>query len=294
MSFVARFRNRVRGRVCGASGGWIARAFRDLSGYRDIRAFPPLAVWAGVHCVSLMLLIRRSADAGALKLTPSQISVTATIAAILMIAGRAMLARIERRPPATWLRLVAACASVVPIVDLFFGSNRRLPLGTTAYLGAIALVVGSAMWLWNREFIDRLLASFLLSPTHAPGIVARPMVAVRAPVAADTRAERDELEILRLKRITKPDGSDRLEGAMLADFACGQSIATLHIPFLPTFSRAPQFVCQIDNESAVRIKGAVVYPYGCRVELKRSTDHSAATRVEIRFSATLESLSRAA
>lgn len=263
----------------------------DLSVWSDIRAFPPLAVWGGVHCVAVMLLARRLTDATSLKLTSTQLCVTATIAALMVIAARAMLARVESLPPARWLRLIAAFASAAPIATLFFGSGRRLSLGTCTYLGLVIWVVGVAVWLWNREFIERLLTSFLLPPPGSP-LVSGPAPLSRPAVNREHESERrGPFETLRLTRTAAPDGSDRLDGVMTAEFANGQVATTLHIPFLPTFPLAPELVCDVDKQAAVRIKGTAVYPYGCRIELKRFGDVSASIRVEVRFSATSRSSS---
>lgn len=281
---------RARGRFA----GWLAVRIRDLSVWSDIRAFPPLAVWGGVHCVAAMLLVRRSAGVPALKFTSTQICVTATVVAVLVVAARAMLARVERRPPAVWLRLVAAVASAAPIVTLCFGSAKRLPLGSAAFLGMLTFVVGVATWLWDREFVERLLTSFLLSPSGEPAVAAPGLLAGGGGHGAAESQRRDPVESLRLKRMSPEEGRDRLEGVMTAEFIRGQTMTTLHVPFLPTFPRSPEFVCEIDDKAAVRIKGTAVYPYGCRLELKRSGEVSESIRVEVRFSATLTSSSRAA
>jgi hypothetical protein len=287
MSLTETFRRLLAGRAIDRSAGWFAALVRDLSVWSDIRAFPSLAVWGGVHCVAAMLLARRLTDASSIKFTPTQLCFTATVAALLVVTARAMLARVEKQPPASWLRLFAGFVSAAPIVTLFFGSARRLPLSTATYLGAVTFFVGVATWCWNREFIERLLLSFLLSPPERASAAVRPRFTGDAGSRTDRTQERDPSETLRLKRSVAPGGSDRLEGAIIAEFAHGQIVTTLHIPFLPTFPRPPELVCEIDEQAPVRIKGTAVYPYGCRVELKRVGDSSKPARFELRFSATL-------
>jgi hypothetical protein len=72
-----------------------------------------------------------------------------------------------------------------------------------------------------------------------------------------------------------------LNGSLVAEFAAGQALATLHVPFLPIFPRAPLLECRVAEGSPVRIKRTAVYPYGARLELKRTGDTSAASRSEV-------------
>lgn len=292
MSRLGRLVNRLSFRT--RLGSICERVILDLHAWHDVRAFPPLAAWGAVHCVALMLLVRRAADPSSLKLTATQISQSATFTALLMIAVRALLARIESRPPSGRMRFVFAVASAVPIITLIFGSARRLPLGTSAYLALMALGVGLAVWLWNREVVDRFLLAFVTdSNCVAEHRASTPFIAHGPPEHPDV-SQPDKWEILRMTRTTMPEGTDRLEGVSVAEFAAGQSTTTLHIPFHPAFSRAPNFECQTSEGAAVRIKGSAAYTYGGRIELKRSGNDSSAARVEVRFSATLDWLSRAA
>lgn len=275
-------------------GEWAGAFVRDLRVWSDFRAFPPLAVWSGVHCVAAMLLVRRFFGLASPPFTSTQLCVTATIAAALLVAARAMLARIEVRPPAFWLRFVVALLGAVPIIALFFGGARRLSLGTTAFLGGLACLVAVMNGLWNREFFERLLTSFFMASPGVSESTHRQSLKVNGDAAKSDAQPHDATETLRMKRLTSADGSEQLEGTIIAEFACGQGITTVHIPFLPTFPRVPELTCTIDERAAARIKGTSIYPYGCRVELKRTGILSAPARIELRFTAMLRSSRHAA
>lgn len=285
---------RILRRAADRSGEWAGAFVRDLRVWSDIRAFPPLAVWGGVHCVAAMLVARRFSVSGSPPITSAQLCMTATIAAALLISARAMLARIEVNPPAAWLRFVVALLGAMPILALFFGGAKRLSLGTSAFLGGLACLVAATNGLWNRDFFERLLTSFFLTTPGTPEFTRRHRLSGNQDIA-DLNAEPcDVTETLRMKRMASVNGSEQLEGAIIAEFACGEATTTVHIPFLPTFPRVPELTCTIDERTAARIKGTAVYPYGCRVELKRTGDLSGAVRIELRFTATLRSSRHAA
>jgi hypothetical protein len=283
-------------RVRNAFTRWLSYRQAELSVWCDVRAFPALAVWGGLDCVAAMILVQRAAAGSALKLTSAQLNLTATVAAVLAILARALLARIEARSPAAWLRFLAVCAAVGPIVTLLFGSSRRLSWGTTGFVGFLAIIVGLATWLWSREFVERLLAAFLTTPQkhsgmteiatfHSTPLPERCLAPESAPASGDSEPT------LWMRRIALPGGEDRLEGAVFVDFASGQCVTTVHVSFCPAFAGAPQFRCDVRDAPDVRVKGSAVYPYGCRLELKRNGALNEAARVEIRFSASLSKAS---
>jgi len=80
-------------------------------------------------------------------------------------------------------------------------------------------------------------------------------------------------------------GAVKLQGSVRADFAAGQTIATVHISFSPAFARLPEFSCEVVDAPSVRARTPAVYRYGARIELKRTGDVSRTDHVEIRFHA---------
>lgn len=71
-----------------------------------------------------------------------------------------------------------------------------------------------------------------------------------------------------VQRLTRSleGGVDVLEGAIRVDFAAGQKLAVVHIPFWPAFSCPPRIDCETMD---CRAKVAAVHVYGTRIEVKR-------------------------
>jgi hypothetical protein len=91
----------------------------------------------------------------------------------------------------------------------------------------------------------------------------------------------------RMTRQTLSDGSEEIEGSVRVLFAAGQRLASVHVPFSPPFAIAPQVECELASDEEARWKVSVVYPYGMRIELKRSNGETEAD-VELSYSAICE------
>jgi hypothetical protein len=99
--------------------------------------------------------------------------------------------------------------------------------------------------------------------------------------------------MMRMSRYVTADGADRLEGTTWAEFHPGQKVVAVHVAFCPPFIRSPTLVCSADSANA-RVGLTTVYPYGARVELKRSGSVADSLQVAVTFQATLESAQSAA
>ena len=84
-----------------------------------------------------------------------------------------------------------------------------------------------------------------------------------------------------MQRHTTDDGQEQIQGGVVVPFAAGQKQANVHLAFCPPLSATPEVVCDCDS-SACRFKVAAVYPYGVRIEMKRTDD--CRQSVEIRLS----------
>jgi hypothetical protein len=279
-------------RVRDAARGWLVSRAEESAPWCDFRAIPPLAIYGGMGVVAGMILARRAADPASLKLSAAQVCATATIAGVLAVAARMMLARLERQRPAAWLRLSAAVLSAGPILSLLGASSKRLPLDAAASILAIATFAGAVAWFWNRALIERLLSFYLGAPREVrffplfpdahsgapPEIIGQVGTAIGAKAASDS--------ISWLKRSVTDAGLDTLEGTIRAEFSAGQSLGVVHVPFCPPFAATPCLECELAGNPHIRIKGKGVYPYGCRVELKRTGDATTVGRAEVRIRAT--------
>ncbi|MFN0052036.1 MAG: hypothetical protein ACKV0T_07590 [Planctomycetales bacterium] len=268
---------------------------RDLAVWADIRAFPPIAIWAGVLCVAGLALVRRLSDPAALKLTGPQVGATATFLAVLALVVRALLGRCESARPARWIRGLATSAAIWPFLVLALCGSRRVPFEVRGYVVALAGIVGAFAWCWSRAFMERFVVAMLLpSAENRPRLTGQgaPPVSSTAvvpqtqshPVSKEQPAPRTGAGMW-LERSPDDAGNDCLHGASTATIAAGQSLVTLHVPFCPVFFAIPEFTCETLASPTVRIKGTAVFPYGARVELKRTGDTSSPIAVEVRFCA---------
>ena len=289
-----------------SSAGAMARRKAEIAVWADIRAFPPLAVIAGLDCLAALVLWRKFSGGPPLVLTNARLCLAGLIVGALVVAGRWWLVRIEHATPAVWLRAILMALAVLPMLALLSLASSRHSPWAVSFTGSLVVVSGGTVLLWNRT-----------SPTQTANVQSRPRepharplttnpVAVSCPAetahavpttskstvaahragnsttAADD-ARRDEW----LERVTDESGAVIVRGQALASFAAGQSIAIVHVPFCPALARIPQFICDVDDAPSVRPRAPAVFRYGARIELKRTGDTSHTARVRVRFSATV-------
>lgn len=73
-----------------------------------------------------------------------------------------------------------------------------------------------------------------------------------------------------MTRSLSADGCELLNGAVSVQFLAGQRQAVAHVPFSPPFSEPPQIECEVLDGVAARVKVAAIYPFGARIEARRS------------------------
>ena len=97
--------------------------------------------------------------------------------------------------------------------------------------------------------------------------------AVKASV--DDEQEFDDTTDNVVQQLTRRDaeGVDVFEGLLRVDFAAGQKLAIIHVPFWPAFDNRPQIACEGTD---CRVKVAAIQAYGARIEVKRSDATDAA------------------
>ena len=266
-----------------------SRLVRDLAVWYDIRVFPPLALLAGLNCVAAMIVMRQRSGGLPLTMSNWRLSVAAASAAGLTIASRWLLARIENEPPAFRIRVLLAALSVFPLIVLLTMATPRNSVGAIGFVSLLAVAAGNANLLWNRRNSQprRLTRAFPDRPAEA----AQPFVPAvdETPALLPTPAAGAWTE-----RSHDAHGQLLLRGKVSARFSPGQSLTTVHIPFIPVLPRVPEFSCEIIDQPAVRARSPVVYRFGARIELKRAGDIGLALDVEVEFRATLANTERAA
>lgn len=97
-----------------------------------------------------------------------------------------------------------------------------------------------------------------------------------------------------IQRSVVEGGDERIEGGVSASFAAGQKRTIAHVAFVPPLSERPRVECHLLDDVAVVLKVAAIYPYGLRIELRRSESILEAQAVRISFSATTSAIQREA
>ena len=300
----------------------LVRLFRDLAVWSDIRAFPPLAVLAGLNCVAGLILMRQRASGLPLGMKNWRLCVAAAAAAGLTVASRWCLARIEREPPAFRIRAFLAAVSVFPMIVLLTVATPRNSLWAVGFVSLLAVAAGNANLLWNRRhssaptastttgrLTDAKPGSVRVGSNSAPCVVSAHEIVIETPqrlrplpsaaqAAAPSEARTTNASHAAGSEWTERSCDERgqvlLRGRVNGGFTAGQSLATVHIPFIPAFTCVPEFSCEIIDEPAVRARTPAVYRYGVRIELKRSGSAGLPLQVDVEFRATLASTARAA
>jgi hypothetical protein len=282
----------------------------DLAVWSDVRSFPALAILAGLDCVAVLILLRERSGRLPLRLANIRLCGAALAAAALTIASRWFLARIEREKPALWIRSLLAALSVLPLVALLTTATSRNSPWAISLVSALAVMAGNINLLWSRRSAARGAGNgtressveatrnsheFRDTSFDDRGEIdspANPRLAVvgsgtRAVISSGTRESsfRDAAADEWIERTTDLAGRATFRGQMIAQFAAGQSVAAVHIPFVPAFERVPEFSCDVVDQPSIRSRTPAVYRYGARVEVKRAGETSNAIRAEIRFEA---------
>jgi hypothetical protein len=269
-----------------------ARLIRDLAVWSDIRAFPPSALLAGLNCVSVLIVMRQRSGGLPLTLSNWRLCVAAVAAAGLTIGSRWLLTRIEREPPAFRIRVFLAAVSVFPLIVLLTVATPRNSITAIGFVSLLAVVAGNANLLWSRR---HSAPPETLKMVSEPRLVETPPAVVRVvPEAAPEPFPTHPAGCEWTERTCGERRELHFRGSVSASFAAGQSLTTVHIPFIPAFPCIPEFTCQIIDQPAVRSRTPVVYRYGVRIELKRTGSVLTPLDVAVEFRATQAIASRAA
>jgi hypothetical protein len=89
-----------------------------------------------------------------------------------------------------------------------------------------------------------------------------------------------------LQQITRyraPDGTHAIHGTLLAEFAAGERMATLHVAFCPPFERLPTVEAEAVDDSEADVKVAQLLHNGVQIEVRlpEPADESACVTIEL-------------
>jgi hypothetical protein len=79
-----------------------------------------------------------------------------------------------------------------------------------------------------------------------------------------------------------PTLGESISGSLVVRFAAHQKQQVVHIPFWPPFAFAPAFECEAEGDAEVRL-ATHVFPYGVRIELKRTSDATRPETISLAF-----------
>ena len=263
-----------------------------------------MLIWTGVIVTTTVLFSRRVA--GEFSLTSAWPAVfVSLISTTLSLTAWGLFHRVRnsvaemRRDRliafVAWLPTWLSGLAVAPVSSPF----------AQGWLIGVALLSGGLFALfgqWHLEFghqasgaasaprfaFDRATTGELTPPRSPIVTESSPSsFAVFDPLVDDEVESTDGLITQRMTRQTLPDGVEEIEGSVRVLFSAGQRMASVHVPFSPSFAVAPQVECELVSDEDVRWKVSVVYPYGMRIELKRNGSDADA-EVELSYSAICE------
>jgi hypothetical protein len=90
----------------------------------------------------------------------------------------------------------------------------------------------------------------------------------------------------KLNRCRDDQGSESVMGTVLAEFAAGERIATVHVAFCPPFEKLPAVEAEVTDGASATIKVAQVLHNGARLEVRRDEVLSSPSSILLEFAAT--------
>lgn len=297
----------------------LTRSADDADHWSLVELFLVAALWTALDLIAIVLFLRMISGA-----FTRQIPVGAFAMSLLLSAVTGSLAFIlgwriqDTIGSATGLaphrnRIVIAALSLMPV--LLIGTALAPPLSAIGWgfvgccwIGTLALIlqIGKSQRAEKNpmtrarepEKTEDITApaSAKTAVTQHDSVEPERLIEETEDSAPDLEADsgeelpeetpEQEEASLWMKRSHGNDRADSLEGMTVAEFLPRQKQITVHLAFCPPFRQTPELVCTPVEDDSVRAKVGVVYPYGARIDLKRSgpaTDHAT---LHIHFSAT--------
>ena len=92
-----------------------------------------------------------------------------------------------------------------------------------------------------------------------------------------------------MTRTSRSNEPETVSGGARVEFASGQKVQSIHIPFLPPLSHIPEVTVSIPESTGVRVQSRV-YAYGVRLELKRTRSAEEPLSFSLEYAAQCEPL----
>jgi|GEM_PF-2684992 len=251
-----------------------------ISPWLQGRFLASVSLWCVLNVVAIVAAARRLDGA-----LDSTLSTLPYLAAILLPIVLGLLAKglfystgLERRVEVS---IVTGGLSLLPPI-LFAAALYPAPSVAVFVLVCLAWILEAVGVL----YIERLVGPPSRKEESAADLAKGPLSAFEHL----PEVEADERQLsMQMSRGLDAEGRDVLEALLAAHFEPGQKQLSLHIPFCPPFERTPQVDCEAEDESTVRIKVGTVYPYGTRLDLKRTGSTGDAITMHVQVVASAES-----
>jgi len=255
------------------------------------------ALWAGLFFWTFILVLRRNAAAFPHDLPLFAFCIVLTIFTCFSLA--ALIQFLNWRPDKIFAAPTATRqrSHIVPIVitttlPLVLGitlpTNQIIfaivfTLGTTLVAALSAFAFTGQLQYWLELAADRLDLTVSISDS------------IREP---DSRADQIDLEmqhtetnqhlLMQQSRSIDADGRDCLTGMLEGQFVPGQKQLMLHLQFQPPFPNTPTLDMHLLDDVDVRLKLGALYPYGARIEARRSGNAESGFHFQIEYCAQIQ------
>jgi len=260
----------------------------------------------GMWCLALLLATRRFQGALSQPLRVQTLFAIAGSCVALGLGVRVAAARLWARtssgtPWRLWLMLVPGAAICLLLASLSLPGTAAWSLFGAWLLVAVGEAV-SATSIWKRGH----QASLRVNRCEEFGteqIEIPPTRAVGRPAGMETVTQS-------WQRTKTADGDERVRGSALAEFAAGQKIAYVHIPFCPPLAGRPRvtvslsgfgatsegatsegatseggFGNRVHDSGPIQVTVAQSFSYGVRIDVRRRADVSQALVLPVDFEA---------
>jgi len=282
-----------------------SRAPTIAAPFQNWRTVLSSVLWSGLTVIALVLISRKLSGAFSRELSATAACFSATLAVLVSFTAALQHHADRQRSDGRIRAGVSAESSLMAMMTLtspLLIAVALLPghsLAATFYTGGLflSLLTGVVLLLTDSHFLRRKpttirpaeISSVEFPSAAVTGIAWPPVDSLSSTSgAADEVPHGEESVLQRFTRTTTPTGTERISGSISVCFAAGQRQATVHLPFVPPLAVLPTVVCDVPDESAVRLKVAAVHPYGTRIELKRLAGSETAETIEIGFTVTAD------
>lgn len=261
------------------------RPVRTSAGERhDVKAIPSLAIWCGLNAIALVVIARWFSGSAPLRLTALPVYGSTVVVSLLNLAALLILRSAWHDYASRGRQWGVLLLSLNPFLVLAASSASPGPAYVSCLAGVLTLLMGELCGPGRPADVSDRSAD--ASPV--------PLPLRRLDRSPESRAV-PMTQSLPLdggigdwtSRTSDGPGQERLQGGTVVELTIGQKQAVVHLAFCPPFAATPEFECDSGDDSASRLKVAAIYPYGVRIEIKRSEACQSPTSVKIRYTAVL-------